>query len=233
MSTIRSVEELTSGDSLWPTITKWVRQANVTIDVLPRTDSDAEREIAALQVTTRSALGAIVFESGGIMLDHKWLRLLGTGLKDVSPSIGHLNGLLDSSSASLIPGTLVFAWDVLGGIFVINENRLPFRRGNVCYFAPDSLAWMDTQMGHAEFCKWSFTDSLPRFFHHLRWSNWAAQVTTIPADHGLALYPPLFSKEGTQIENAAKKSVPTLDLLRLQIHYGKEVGNFDSIERTC
>lgn len=223
---MKSYEQLVEGESFWPAIKSWVSSADLTVEVLRKSPS-AERELVALQVMTHSALGAVVFESGGTLVDHRWLRILGSGLRGKSPSIGDWNGVFAADREGLIVGTLVFAWDAIGGIFTINGDRLPFRKGNVCYFSPESLEWLDTQMGYSEFLSWSFSENLCRFYQHLRWPNWAAEVSALSADHGLSLYPPQFSREGKRIEEVSHRSVPAIDLLRLQIHFGREIGGFN------
>src|ERR1043166_706882 len=59
-------------------IREWIGDAVNTWEVLP---PSARREEVLLQtqVTTRSTMGAIVYETGGILIDGGWLRFLGSG----------------------------------------------------------------------------------------------------------------------------------------------------------
>lgn len=38
-----------------------------------------ETALLATQVTTRSPMGAVVYHTGGILVDHGWIRILGAG----------------------------------------------------------------------------------------------------------------------------------------------------------
>jgi hypothetical protein len=221
---MRSLEELTAGDSFWPTIQTWIAKAETTVELLPPGTS-AESDLVSLQVTTHSALGAIALNTGGLLVDHRWLRLLAAGTPGVAPSLCDWNGLCGGEA--LIPGTLIVAWDVIGGIFVVNGDRLPYAPGNVCYFAPDSLDWFDMQMGHSAFLSWCFSERVSKFYQHIRWPDWAAEVVLIPADQALSLYPPPFTAEGKRIEDVSRRGVPALEYLELQIKFGREIGDFN------
>src|ERR1044071_7443416 len=56
----------------------WSRPSPHRVTVLPRQDATARACLEALQATTRSPLGAIAHETGGMLIDHGWLRLLGS-----------------------------------------------------------------------------------------------------------------------------------------------------------
>lgn len=49
------------------------------MEILPRDPAAAEAELVKTQVTTRSVMGAVVYETGGILIDRGWLRILGSG----------------------------------------------------------------------------------------------------------------------------------------------------------
>lgn len=44
-----------------------------------RNPETAQAMVTAMEITTRSWLGAVVANSGGIVIDHGWLRVLGSG----------------------------------------------------------------------------------------------------------------------------------------------------------
>ena len=78
---LKELHELINGDDPgWPLVQLWVREARNPVEILPRLeDAVRERALVAAQVTTRSPMGAIIYESGGILVDHGWLRILGSG----------------------------------------------------------------------------------------------------------------------------------------------------------
>lgn len=76
---MRALSELINADD--PGIAKireWMRGAVNACELLP---SSAQREevLVQTQVTTRSTMGAIAYETGGILIDGGWLRFLGSG----------------------------------------------------------------------------------------------------------------------------------------------------------
>src|SRR3954465_6506482 len=128
-------------------IAAWVAASPRDVRVLPAPAEDRGRCLLRLQVTTRSPLGALAWETGGLLLDHGWLRILGGGT-DVLPDLASASGLDGGAARAPAPGLaggpppfLVVAQDVLGGIFAVNGGGLPTEPGEVAYFPPDTLAW--------------------------------------------------------------------------------------------
>lgn len=76
---MRSYTELLSDDAAWPEIAALAAQASGRVAVLPKTANAARACLEGLQVTTRSPLGAIAHETGGLLIDSGWLRVLGSG----------------------------------------------------------------------------------------------------------------------------------------------------------
>src|SRR5512139_473442 len=78
----RAVEQ-----SAWTEVSAAVTAAPYPVDVLPADPARAEACLAALGISTRSWLGAVVANTGGLLVDHGWLRVLGgghDGLPDVA-----------------------------------------------------------------------------------------------------------------------------------------------------
>ena len=75
----RSLQELVdSVDPGWVHVLEWSGQAIRPVELLPPS-SNREQVLLDVQVTTRSTMGAIAYESGGILVDNGWLRILGSG----------------------------------------------------------------------------------------------------------------------------------------------------------
>ena len=76
----RSLKELiTTGDPGWPLVQEWIAAACNQVEVLVADRARGEEVLLHLQVTTRSPMGTIALETGGILIDHGWLRFLGSG----------------------------------------------------------------------------------------------------------------------------------------------------------
>src|SRR5436190_274361 len=61
----------------WPLVKRWIDQAANAVTTLPADAKGGERALAALDVTERSVLGALAVHTGGLSIDHGWLRVLG------------------------------------------------------------------------------------------------------------------------------------------------------------
>ncbi len=90
--------------SAWDEISAAIAQAPYPVQQLPPDKAHAEAALARLGITTRSWLGAVVANTGGLSIDHGWLRVLGGGgggLPDVA------------TAADAATHRLVVAYDVL------------------------------------------------------------------------------------------------------------------------
>ncbi|RZK35185.1 MAG: DUF2625 family protein [Hymenobacter sp.] len=107
----RSLNELINRQEPgWELVAGWIKQAKNKVQVLPKTPARADSALVATQVTTRSPMGAIVYETGGILVDGGWLRILGSG----SPGLDR--DLMGWNSGKQ-QGFLLVADDVLGGFY--------------------------------------------------------------------------------------------------------------------
>ena len=67
--------------SAWSEISALVAAAPYPVEVLPVDPPQAAACLAALEISTGSWLGAVVANSGGLVIDHGWLRVLGVGTR--------------------------------------------------------------------------------------------------------------------------------------------------------
>jgi len=123
---VKTLQELINRDDpAWPLVRQWVAEATNPVEVLPPPD-DAIREgaLVVAQVTTRSPMGAIVYESGGILVDHGWLRILGSGHPRLPRSLANWNFERSFAVSGERPSFLLVADDVVGGFFAIDAGGL-------------------------------------------------------------------------------------------------------------
>jgi hypothetical protein len=213
MASIRDVAELTSVDRpAWPRLQALVESSTVGVTVLPIDSQDGERVLYRLQVTTRSPLGALALHTGGLVVDHGWLRVLGGGSGGLM-DLAQANQLSDPSPGRPAPDAMVFAYDVLGGRFALNGGALPGGRGEVCYWGPDTLEWTPLGLGHGAFLEWALAGGLDRFCAELRWTGWEQEVEPVALSDGLACFPFLFSAEGRDITQTTRTPVPFAEIL--------------------
>src|SRR5512146_420515 len=77
---MRPLNELVMPDATaWDEIREAVAEAPHPVELLPTEPERAGACLVGLQVTNRSWLGAVVFHTGGIVVDHGWLRVYGSG----------------------------------------------------------------------------------------------------------------------------------------------------------
>ncbi|NNH74719.1 DUF2625 family protein [Nocardia uniformis] len=192
-------------DKAWPDLQDDIATATVSVDILPVEPARARQTLVHLQVTARSTLGALVLHTGGVMIDHGWLRLLGGGHVEL-PDVATMSQVGDPG-ADAPPPFLIVAIDVLGGQFAINGGGLPADLGDVCFLESGSPQWESTGIGHSGFVMWVLNGGLDDFYSDRRWPGWATEVQALSPAQGLSIYPPIWSSEGGSDIAAASRSV--------------------------
>jgi hypothetical protein len=201
---MRPISELVSRDrSAWPEIQATAAGAPYPVELLPA--ENGETCLHGVQVTTGSWLGAVVYHTGGIVIDHGWLRVFGSGNADrLMADVLSVNEKADRG--------FLIAEDVLGGEFgwwPENAGEPP----TVHYFAPESLGWQDLQIGYSGWLHAMLSGAASDFYDSLRWPGWADEVAACPLDHGIHTYPPLFTAEGKDLATVSRRPVPITELI--------------------
>lgn len=210
--------------SAWPNLMETIGASPVPVQVLEVDASDARRTLHTLQVTVASTLGALAYYCGGILVDHGWVRLLGGGMSKFQ-SISVANGLAKPSGSP--PGHLLVGFDVLGGSFAIDGGSLGASPGEVCYWAPDSLAWDGLELGHGGFVRAFLGGATTAFYESVRWPGWEMEVSRLAPDEGLSLMPPPFAAEGADLSTVSRRTVPFTEL---QAFYDDVAAQLDGVE---
>ena len=63
----------------WKFAQAWIKASKNKVQVLPKSAAEADSALFAAQVTTRSPMGAVIYETGRILVDNGWLRILSSG----------------------------------------------------------------------------------------------------------------------------------------------------------
>lgn len=210
----RSLDELIDAhDPAWPLLEQQIASASNAVEVLAVNRERAKEVLLHLQVTTRSYLGAVAFEAGGIFIDHGWLRLLGSGHERMC------GDLLSWNSGDLhLSGACVVAHDVLGGFFALNGGAFPGQMGAVRYFAPDSLKWENLNLPYSQFLGWALSGDLARFYQGLRWPGWQEEIASLDGEQGLSVYPLLFTQRDLPVAQRSRRPIPLDELWRLYVY---------------
>lgn len=184
-------------ESTWETIVRTIAASPCPVTVLEADDRRAAECLNGLGITTRSWLGAVVAHTGGLLVDHGWLRVLGSGtasLPDVRADTG-----------------LTVAFDVLGGRYrwAVNGDGKP----TIHYFAPDDLAWQDLGLGYGDWLAAVLSGALDDFYASLRWQGWQREVAALRPDEGVHSWPPPWSAEGKDLSAVSRAVVPLAELI--------------------
>lgn len=217
----RSYAELLSDDPAFPELAKAAAAAPNGVVVLPCVSDEQRRAcLEALQMTTRSTLGALAHETGGVLVDHGFVRMLGSGSPRLSRQLISWNAELGVALDSFI----VVADDVVGGVFAIDTGALGAAK-HVHYFAPDTLEWEDTGLGHSDFVSWAFEGDLATFYEAMRWPGWESEIASLGGDQTLSIVPPMWT-EGAALPIAKRdrRAVPVKEHFLLQQQFAKALG---------
>lgn len=77
---MRSVDELINNtEPGWTLVQQWINSAKNKVEVLSCDTAKAKDALYKTQVTTRSPMGAIIYSTGGLLVDNGWIRILGSG----------------------------------------------------------------------------------------------------------------------------------------------------------
>lgn len=191
----------------WPDVADAIARATPAAEILPPGANDGPQVLARIGLAEKSTLGALVVNTGGVLVDHGWLRLLGGG----SP------GLPDIATASDLgaggPAHLIVAFDALGGRFAVDGGGLGVNPGEVCHWGANTLRWAGIGCGHTAFVSWALGGGLSEFYSDLRWPGWQDETSTLGVRQGISVYPPPFTAEGREIGSASRRPVPYRELL--------------------
>jgi uncharacterized protein DUF2625 len=211
-------ELINTEEPAWPDVQQWIAGARNPVEVLPVNEAKRESALLAVQVTTRSPMGAIVYETGGLLIDHGWLRILGSGHERLPRSLPGWNEGRTMFGDEQPPGYLLVADDVLAGFFAINGGSLGPSAGLMYYFAPEAMEWQAMEFGYSDFLVWSLQGDVAGFYEHVRWPGWEEETKTVAGDRAIFIMPFLFTK-GPPIEQRHHGNVPISEMF--DFHVGK------------
>lgn len=229
---MQSLEELINKtDPAWPLVQKWLDSAKNKVQVLECDSALAKTALYQTQVSTYATLGAVIYHTGGIMIDNGWLRILGSGSPKLSRSVPEWNKGKSIKEYGDQPDFTLVADDAIGGFFAINYGAFGSDLKSVYYLAPNSLKWESLGLGYTEFLRFCLDGDLSDFYKGLRWSTWDQFIANLDGNKSYSFRPYLWTEAGMDIEKVSRKLVPTEDLYRFNLSKQKELNPAGVIEK--
>jgi len=113
----------------------------------------------------------------------------------------------------------------MGGVFALDGGALGEGRGDVFYFAPDSLAWEPMKMGYTPWIEWLLTDRkrVDGWFESQRWPGWREEVRRLSFDTAISAVPFAWMKEGKDPSQVTRKPVPAREVVALTFDFARQL----------
>ncbi len=215
---IRTLDELIDNkDSGWVMLKEWIEEAKNKVEVLDKDNSRADSTLYQLQVTTRSTMGAIVYETGGLFIDNGWIRVLGSGSDRLGRTITNWNLGKSYEKFGQVPEVLLIADDIMGGFFAINGGVFGKETfGKIYYFAPDNLEWECLNMGYTDFIKWLLNGDVNQFYEGYKWTDWEKDILKLNGDEVISFFPYLFTQYD-DYNKLSRKTIPIEESWNFQL----------------
>jgi hypothetical protein len=203
---MKSLHDLLCVDSSWWLILDMAVNTGGRFKILPRNPKNAEHCIIELGQSVASIMGAVTYESGGIIIDGGWLRVLGSGSEKLKRNIIDWN-IGRSYDAGETPGYIMFADDVIGGLYALNGTELGGDTGKVYYLPPSTLKWESMGITLHGFMEACFFGDLEINYTMTRWNDWQTDCANTTGDEVIFFDPPLWEEQPLNINNRKRRVI--------------------------
>lgn len=222
---MRPVEELINkADPGWTVVEQWIKDAKNKVEILTVDTVKAKDALYKTQVTTRSPMGAVIYMTGGLLVDDGWIRILGSGNVRLNRTLPDWNKGKAFKEFGEAASYFLIADDAVGGFFLLNGGALGKDLGKVYYFAPDNLEFEPMEMSYSQFLLFCFNYDLDNFYKGNRWTNWREEVKKLDGNEVYNFVPFLWTKEGKDINKNKRKEVPVEEQFSLNLDFRKQLG---------
>jgi len=189
----------------WKMIMQWSAAATNKIQVLPKDNLKADDALYESQLSTATPIGAMIYGCGGILVDHGWIRILGSGHPLIDRSLPEWNKGKAFKEFGEEPSMLLIADDALGGFFAINAGGIePEGMGDVYYYGPNKLKWESIGLNYSNFIVFCFSGNIEKFYQGFRWKGWENEVSKMSGNDVITCYPLLWTNGSISYANSHK-----------------------------
>lgn len=220
---MKTLEELVNLDEPgWELISEWLSEAKNSYEILPRNKQRAENELVNCQVSTRSPMGAIIYETGGLLIDKGWLRILGSGSEKLDRGISEWNKGKTFENYGEQPTHFLIADDIIGGYFAINAGGIGSELGKIYYLPQDTLEWECLDIGYSDFVYWALVGDINTFYELFKQKGWETDIEKVNGNQVFSFYPFLWTKEGRNMEKLDRKIVSIEENYSITLDFQKQ-----------
>lgn len=222
---LRTTDELIEkNDPGWTLVKAWIDSAKNKVEILLCDTTKAKEALLRTQVTTRSPMGAIIYGTGGLLIDDGWIRIIGSGHTKLERTVPDWNKGKSFKEFGEQPKFLLIADDAIGGYFAINGGEFGTDMGKIYYLSPDNLEWEQLDLTYSDFLAFCFNGDLEDFYSNLRWTNWRDEVAKLEGDKVYNFFPPLWTKEGKDVNKSSRRPIPIEEQYRFNLDTRKRLG---------
>jgi len=205
-------------------VDEWIKSAKNKVEILPVDTVKAKDALYKTQVTTRSPMGAIIYTTGGLLIDDGWIRILGSGCSEMNRTLPDWNKGKSFQEFGESPLFLLIADDVIGGFYLLNGGALGEDLGKVYYFSPDNLEYEPLDLTYSQFLQFCFNNDLDKFYEGSRWTNWRSEVAGLSGDQAFSFRPFLWTEEGKDINANSREAISIEELYHFNVDMRKQLG---------
>jgi Protein of unknown function DUF2625 len=206
----KTIKELvSSNDTSWNKILELKASARNIVEILPKDHGKAEAALIEAQLPANTFLGSIIYESGGILVDKGWIRILGSGCTRLNRSVPSWNKGKTTASTKIPYTFMLVADDVLGGMFALkSDGKQSPDSCIVYYYGPNSLKWKATGFNYRTFISYCFSGSIKRFYDDFRWAGWEQEVSQMDGNQVISCFPLLWTRNA--LEQKSNRKIVTV-----------------------
>lgn len=213
---MRPIEELSKDTSGWDVMSEAMRIARNKYKILAKDPEKAKEALFQTQVTAHSPMGAVIYLTGGILIEGGWLRILGSGSPALNRGLPEWNKGKTFTNEGERPNFLLIADDVVGGFFALNGGAFGSDMGMVYYLAPDDLKWEPLHISYTDFINFCFCGDMKLFYGDLGWPECRSEVSKVSGTDSFFFYPYRWTKEGKYISKDKRSIVPVEEVYQLE-----------------
>ncbi|HVF82133.1 MAG TPA: DUF2625 domain-containing protein [Flavisolibacter sp.] len=211
-------------ESGWTLVQEWIDKAKNKVEVLPCDTAKGKDALYKTQVTTRSPMGAIIYSTGGLLIDGGRIRVFGSGSVKLNRTLRDWNKGKSFKEFGEQPAFLLVADVTAGGFFAVNDSAFGNDAGKVYCLSPDNMEWEAINLSYTEFLNFCFNGDLADFYKEPRWNDRKTEMAALDGSKAYNFFPFLWTKEGEDINKVSRKPISVEEQFSFTLDMRKQFG---------